>query len=94
MIWKSLVGMFLQCVKEPTNKVDKNNNALICTTSYFKEELVQHMPQNISVIVSVFLSLPITLLVKCINHGGEYGLEIPANFNFCGPEKAIKLAQK
>ena len=94
VIWKLLVGVFLQCVKEPTNEVDKNDNAVICTTSYFKEEVVRHMLQNISVILSVFLSLPHYPLVKCINHGSEYGLEIPAIFNFCGPEKAIKLAQK
>ena len=30
---------------------------------------------------------------KCFNTGGEYGLEIPANFHFYGPEKAIKLAE-
>ena len=78
VIWKLLVGVFLQCVKEPTNEVDKNDNAVICTTSYFKEEVVRHMLQNISVILSMFLSLPHYTLVKCINHGGEYGLEIPA----------------
>ena len=58
MIWKSLVGMFLQCVKERANEVGKNNNTVICTTFYCKEELVCHMPQNISVIVSMFLSSP------------------------------------
>ena len=30
---------------------------------------------------------------KCVNIGDEYGLEIPANFHFYGPEKAIKLAE-
>ena len=49
-------------------------------------------------IVSVFLSLLCcTLNVfatgKHVNHGGEYGREIPANFLFYGPEKIIKLAK-
>ena len=29
-----------------------------------------------------------------VNHGGKYELEIPANFHFCVPEKAFKLARK
>ena len=45
-------------------------------------------------IVCMFLSLPhcaldIFATGKHINHGGEYGLEIPANFHFYGTEKAI-----
>ena len=75
VIWKPLVGVFLECVKEPTNEVDKNDNAVICFTSYFKEEVVRHMLQNISVILPMFLSLPHYTLVKCINHRGEYGLK-------------------
>ena len=31
---------------------------------------------------------------KCVNHGGEYGLEIPTNFHFSESEKGIKLAEK
>ena len=56
--------------------------------------------QNISVIVvSMFLSLPyctldISAVGICVNHGCEYGLEIPKNFHFYEPEKAIKLAKK
>ena len=51
-------------------------------------------------IVSMFLSLAHCALDmfatgKRVNHGGEYGLEIPCNFHFCGPEKkAVKLAKK
>ena len=50
-------------------------------------------------IVSMFLSLPYCALgifaaVKRVKHGGEYGLEIYANFHFYGPEKTIKLAKK
>ena len=54
---------------------------------------------EISVILFMLLSLPhFTLDIfatgKQVNHGGEYGLEIPADFHFYGPEKAIKLAKK
>ena len=31
---------------------------------------------------------------KRTNHGGKHGLEIPANFDFYGTEKAIKLVKK
>ena len=31
---------------------------------------------------------------KCVNRGGENGLEIPSNFHFYGPEKAIKMTKK
>ena len=31
---------------------------------------------------------------KRVKHGGEYWLEIPASFDFYGPEKAIKLGKK
>ena len=49
-------------------------------------------------IVSMFLSLLRSTLDvfatgKHVNHGGEYGLEIPAIFLFYGPKKIIKLAK-
>ena len=31
---------------------------------------------------------------KRVSHRGKYEIEIPANFNFYGPKKAIKLAKK
>ena len=45
---------------------------------------------------TMFLSLPhITLDIfpigKRVNHGGEYGLEIPANFHFYGPKRPLNL---
>ena len=30
---------------------------------------------------------------KRVTHGGEYGLEIPSNFHFDGPEIAMKLVK-
>ena len=45
---------------------------------------------------SMFLSLHQSTLdifatEKRFNHGGAYGLKIPANLHFYGPEKAVKL---
>ena len=93
---KPLVGECLQCVKEPINKVDKNAVAVVDNNSHCKEVVDQ---VEISMIVSVFLSLSYCILHifatgKRVNHGGEYGLEIHANFNFYGLEKTIKLTKK
>ena len=38
---------YLQCVKEPTNGIDKNAVSVVRTT-YCKEEMVGHVEQNIS----------------------------------------------
>ena len=48
---------------------------------------------------SMFVSLPHSTLdifatEKRFNHGGAYGLKIPANLHFCGSEKAVKLPKK
>ena len=64
-----------------------------------KEEMVGHVLQNISMIVSIFLclfccSLDIFANVKRVNHRGEYELEIPADISLCEPENVIKLAEK
>ena len=90
IFWKPLVGKCLHCVKEPINGVEKNAVAVVCTNSLCKEEVTDH----VSLIVSMFLSLPhcalgIFATGKHVNHGVEYGLEIPVNFHFYGPEKAM-----
>ena len=46
IIWKSLVGECLQCVKGPNNEVDKNTVAVVRTNSYCKEEMVGHVQQK------------------------------------------------
>ena len=69
IIWKPLVGEFLQYVKESTNEVCKNVVAVLRTNC----------------VLDIFAT------GKHVNHGGEYGLEIPANFHFYGPEKVINL---
>ena len=74
--------------------MDKNAVAVIHINSYSEDVVVWHVPKNISKIVFMFLSLPhcaldIFVTGKRINRGGGYGLEIPANFYFYDPEKAI-----
>ena len=56
--------------------------------------VVGHVTKSMSKIVSTFQSLPdcaldIFLNGKWINYGEGYRLEIPANFYFYNPEKAI-----
>ena len=75
----------MQCVNKPTNKVDKNAVGFILTDSHCKEKVVGCVQQNIPMIASMFLSIPLCDLDifgpgKCANHGGEYGLEISADF--------------
>ena len=99
-IWKPLVGKCLQYVKEPTNEVDKNGVASFLTNSHFKRWLTTcNKNFHHYVRVSLYSSLPHYVLDifatgRRINHGGEYRLEIPANFHFCGPEKAVKQTKK
>ena len=82
IIWKPVVCVCLKCVKEPTNEVDENAVAVVCTNSHCKEEVVCHMQQNISMIMSMFLFLPHCTLVKYFSHGCEYRLENPSKFSF------------
>ena len=51
---KPLVGEYLQFKKEPTNELDKNAVTWVRTNSHFKEEVVGHVQQNISMILSMF----------------------------------------
>ena len=94
-IWESLVGVCLKSTEEPTNEMDKTVDAVTRINSYSEEVVVGHVPKNMSKIVIMFLSLPqyaldIFVTRKRISGGGGgYGLEIPANFYFCDPEKAI-----
>ena len=50
-VWSSFLGECLFDKKEPSNGVDKNVVAEICLTRFGKEELVHHVPQNISKVV-------------------------------------------
>ena len=74
--------------------MEKTAVAVIPINSYSEEVVVGHVPKNMSKIVFMFLPLPhcaldIFVTGKRVNCRGGYGLEIPANFYFYGPEKAI-----
>ena len=93
-ILKPLLGECLKCVKEPTNEVDKHAVAVVRINSLSKEVVIGHVTKFISMIVSMFLSLPgctlsIEVTGKRVNCGSGYGLEIPANFHFYDPENTI-----
>ena len=57
-IREPLLGECLKYVKEPTNEVDKNAVAVVRINSIRKEVIVGHVQKNISMVVSMFLSLP------------------------------------
>ena len=94
-IWEPLLGKCLRCAKEPENEVDKHAVAVVRINSRNEEVVVGHVPKLISIVVSMYLSLPcctlsIEVAGKRINRGAGYGLEIPAKFHFHGLENAIR----
>ena len=93
-IWELLLGDCLKCVKEPTNQVDKHAVAVVRINYLSEEIVVGHVPMFISMIASMFLTLPgctlsIEVTGKRVSCEVGYGLEVPANFHFYGPENAI-----
>ena len=87
-------GWRLFAMRERGNEqVEKNVVAVVCTSSHCKEEVVDRVSKNISMIVSMFLivlhcALDILATWKHVNRGGKYGLGIPENFHFYDPENA------
>ena len=57
-VWTPLLGEWLFGKQESSNRVDKNAVVLIRLNSCGKEKVVSHFPQNISKVVSFYLSLP------------------------------------
>ena len=83
------------CLVRTSNGVDKNVVAVIRLHCRGREEVVGHVPQNISKVVPLHLSLPhfyqeLEVTGKRVDREGGYGLEIPARFCFYGPEKATQ----
>ena len=81
----ALLGECLFAKKEPSDGLDKHAVAVICLNSRGREEVVGHMPQSISKVVPLYLSLPHCYLEfdvtgKLVNC--DYGLEIPSRFCF------------
>ena len=94
-LWEPLIGDdSLFCRKEDTNPHDPNAVAII------KEgNIVGHVPQNICTTFWRFFSLPgISINVKVkgkrMNRGGGHGLEVPVQYEFLGPAKAIEWTKK
>ena len=75
IIWKPLVGKYLQCVNKPPNKVDKNAVSVVRANSPCKEEVVGHVQQNIFLITFMFLLLPITLWMS-LQMGNALTMEV------------------
>ena len=57
-IWEPLLGECLKCVKKPTSEVEKHAVAVVRLNFLSKEVVVGHVPKFISMILSMFLSLP------------------------------------
>ena len=98
IIWKPLIGERLQCVKEPTNEVNKNTVAVVHTNSHCKEEVVTLVQQKSPWLYPCFYPCPFafwgslqpgSLSIMEVNMDGDV-----CKFSFYGPEKAIKLAKK
>ena len=79
IILKPLIGQCLQCLKEPTNELDKNAVAVVRTNSQCKGEVIGYLLQKYSCLYPCFYPCPITLLASLQL---EYGLEITVNFHF------------
>ena len=81
--------------KRVTNDVGKNAAAVVRIHSHCKEEVVEHVQQKSTRYYPCFYPCPsvldIFVIGKRVNHGGKDRLEIPANFQFYGPEKSINL---
>ena len=56
-VWNPLLGKRLFGKKEPSKEVDKNAVAVICLNSCVREEVVGHVPRNISKVVLLSVSL-------------------------------------
>ena len=99
-IWNPVIGEILKSKGEPTNEIDKQAVAIICSDSLGKKSVVGHIPHNISKFSSMFLTIPSTaieveVLGKRVNRGSGYGLEIPVKYRYYGQEKLIQwLAKK
>ena len=81
LIWETLLGECLKCVKEPTKEVDKHAVAVVRINCLSKEVVVGHVSKFISMIASMYLLLPgCTLSIEVtgerVNRGADYGLEI------------------
>ena len=61
IIWEPLVGMCLQRVKEPINKVNKNDVSLVRTNSHCNGEVAVLVQQKSPFLYPYFYRCPIAL---------------------------------
>ena len=78
---------------EDGNEYDRNAKVVIV-----EGKTGGHILKNFSKTFKPFLRLlnctiKCTVIGKRLNHGAGYGLEIPVNFKFLGPAKAIQWAE-
>ena len=85
----TLLGECLFGKKKPSNGVYKNAVAVIHVNSCGKEEVVDHVPQSISKVVSSYPSL-----LHCYVEPEVTELEILAMFRFYRPKKSINYFLK
>ena len=90
-VWSPLLDECLFGKKEPGNGVDNNTVAVICLNSCGKKEVVCHVPQNISKVVSLYLFatlfLELEITGKRVNGVGVYGLQLQQVFLFMGTKR-------
>ena len=93
-VWTPKVGdenLYLE--PEDGNEYDKNAVAVI-----IDGKTGGHIPKNLSKTFRRFITLPnctikCTVIGKRVSHGAGYRLEVPVNFKFVGPAKAIQWAE-
>ena len=88
-IWTPVEGETYSSTRESGNAQDCNAVAVM-----YEDRVVGHIPLAISKCISLFLTLPGSLLEtkvtgKRTNRGGGYGLEVPCKYHISGQEKAV-----
>ena len=72
---------------------EKNTVAVVRSNPHCEKEMVGAVQQKSMILFLLRCALDVFATEKHVNHGGEYGMEIPLIFLFYGPEKIIKLAK-
>ena len=95
--WKQLVGECLQCVKDPTSEVEKNDVLMVHTNSHYKGEVVGHVQQKSPWLHPYLYSCPLHfehLFKWKISQSCRWIQTANSiKFYFYRPEKTIKLAK-
>ena len=94
-IWNPKLGDNEVEVKHEVN----NEHDKFTITIFYSKRIVGNVPTNLSKFFYQFLSLP-NCTISCevtgkrVNRGGGYDLEIPVNYIFLEPNKAIEWIEK